>query len=109
MTWYRVRLDVARRRAPRGAPIQLSNVALVPPAVSLAITDQNDPNDEPSSEPEFTFATPPGWSPPEALPNSERSPVATPPQNADLAIAQLLARPRRGAVTMPDIPEPEEE
>ena len=109
MTWYRVRLDVARCRAPRGAPVPLPDVAFVPPTARLAITDQNDLIDEPSSEPEFRFATSPGWSPSDALPDSGRPPVATRPQNADRAIAQLLARPKRGAVPMPDIPEPEEE
>lgn len=64
---------------------------------------------EPPPEPEFKFASPRAASQPGSLSDVVKPPVSLHRQNPDEAIARLLARPGRGAIPMPDIPEPEDE
>jgi hypothetical protein len=60
-------------------------------------------------EPEFKFATIPSWSPPAPRSDAARTPAVSLRQDPDEVVARLLARPKRGIIPMPAIPEPEDE
>jgi hypothetical protein len=60
-------------------------------------------------EPEFKFATIPSGSPPAPQSGAPRTPAVSLRQDPDEVVARLLARPKRGIISMPDIPEPEDE
>jgi len=72
-------------------------------------SDADIPEGEPSPEPEFKFATFPSWSPSAPRSDASATSAVSQRQDPDEVIARLLARPRRGSIPMPDIPEPEDE
>jgi hypothetical protein len=120
MTWYRVRLDVKRYRvrsagcdargpAPGFVTNPWTDSANPPRGPDPLMTPEDTRQDEPPPEPEFRFASPRAASQPGALSDIAKPPVSPQCQNPDEAIARLLARPGRGAIPMPDIPEPEDE
>jgi hypothetical protein len=119
-TWYRVRGDVAAARArhaesaagdPAPAVVFTSSMPAPPasPASDSPTPDADFEEEELPLEPEFKFATIPSWSPPAPRSDAPRTPAVSLRQDPDEVIARLLARPKRGIIPMPDIPEPEDE
>jgi hypothetical protein len=118
-TWYRVRGDVAAARATHAESAASDPTRAVvftpsrPAPPAFPVSDSPTPNadfeeEELPLEPEFKFAAIPSWSAPERS-DAPRTPAVSLRQDPDEVVARLLARPKRGIIPMPDIPEPEDE
>ena len=110
MTWWRVRGDVKRARERRDNLQPAGVVAGIRIARSTPADDAAEGNAELPAEPEFRLATPITPIVPFAsTPATARPAPVEQRRDPDAAIAELLARPRAGAIPMPDVPEPEDE